>query len=65
MLKDLAAVAQSMAPLELVDKGDGFVIQPEQHFLLASGRQTATVGLGVVRCRHKSPGYACELLVTV
>ena len=40
----LAAVAQAMALLVLVKKGDRLVGEPDQDFLLARGRDAAPVG---------------------
>jgi hypothetical protein len=46
--QDLAAIAQAEALFELVNDGDGFVLQPEQHFLFARSRNAAPVGANVL-----------------
>jgi hypothetical protein len=65
LLQHLAAIAQASAFFDLVDQGDRFVGQSEEHFLLARLRQTAPVGalswanrLLSCRCLHgSSPGW--------
>jgi hypothetical protein len=41
LLKHLAAITQAQAFLEIVDHRDRLVRNPEQHFLLAGGRNAA------------------------
>jgi len=43
LLKHLAAITQAQAFLEIVDHRDRLVRDPEQHFLLAGGRNAAPV----------------------
>jgi len=44
LLQRLAPITQALALLELVNKGDRLVPQPEQNFLLAGSRDAAPVG---------------------
>ena len=44
----LAAIAQALAFLELVNKGDRLARQPEQDLLLAGGRKAAPVSADVL-----------------
>jgi hypothetical protein len=46
--QDLAAITQAEALFEFVNDGDGFIGEPEQHFLFAGSRNAAPVGADVL-----------------
>ena len=64
VLEDLAAIAQALAFLDFIKEGDGFVRQPEQHFLLARCGQTAAVGALLVVAKLSRPSGWAPLCVS-